>query len=330
MKYGLILTGCAGFIGINILFKLNNDILKRYERVISIDKLGYATVYNRELYKELCNGLNIETLNINLLETSNHIKFSKEFTWDIIDLASNSHVDKSIENPYSLYEENSLITSRFLSAFEDIKSIRVFYHISTDEVYGSLPLNAKKSIWFKTNSLLKPSNPYAASKAAQDLFLLSMKHTFNLPVCIYRMANQIGNFQHPEKMIPASCLRAYRNESIKIYGNGKNMRQWTPVDITADIIVNKLNNLETFDVLHIANKNGLYDNNYIIDCLKDTINQNTGLDPKIEYINDRKGHDLCYALTTTKEIDKYFSDVNIDYVLSSVAEFYYLKKDELK
>jgi dTDP-glucose 4,6-dehydratase len=330
MKNGLILTGACGFIGINILLKINPDFRAKYDRIISIDKLGYATTFNRELYKELCEGLKIERIDTNILDLSGHIKFSTNYDWDIIDLASSSHVDVSIANPFSLYEENSIIPSRLLAAFNDLNSIRSYYHISTDEVYGDLPIDVDEKDWFSTNSPFNPSNPYSASKVAQDAYLMAMRRTFNLPVRFIRMANQFGNFQHPEKMLPSSCLRAYNGESIRIYGTGTNMRQWTPVDITAKIIIDKVTQQANFDVLHIANKKGLVTNNYIVDALTEAIGLYTGTTPQIEYVADRLGHDLCYALKTTKEVDDYFKDVNLCHSLISAAEFYYMKHNELQ
>jgi len=330
MKNGLILTGTAGFIGINVLLKMTPELRAKYDRVVSIDKLGYATLYNREIYKELCDGLQIERLDININEMINHTRFSPNYDWDILDLASNSHVDNSISNPSANYEENSIIPSRLLLSFDDLNSIRSYYHISTDEVYGDLPIEVDEKDWFNTNSSFNPSNPYSASKVAQDAYLMAMRRTFNIPVHFIRMANQFGMFQHPEKMLPASCLRSFRGESIKVYGTGLNMRQWTPVDITAKIILDKVSILDNFDVLHIANKNGLVSNNHIADVLTDAIGLCTGVTPQIEYVPDRLGHDLCYALKTTKEIDEYFKDIKLDNAIIHTAEFYFMKKEDYR
>lgn len=330
MKNGLILTGCAGFIGTNILLKMTPDFRAKYDRVVSIDKLGYATVYNREIYNELCDGLNIERHNVNVNDIAQHTKFSPNWDWDILDLASESHVDNSIKNPSATYEENATIPSRLLAAFEDLNSIRQYYHISTDEVYGDLPLEVDENNWFDTYSNFNPSNPYSASKVAQDAYLLAMRRTFNLPVSFIRMANQFGGFQHPEKMLPASCLRAFRGDSIRVYGTGMNKRQWTPVEITAEIILDSVAKTSRFDILHIANKNGLVDNNFIADTLTEAIGFCTGTTPQIEYVTDRLGHDLCYALKTTPEVDKYFEGVKLADALVKTAEFYYMKKEDYR
>jgi dTDP-glucose 4,6-dehydratase len=330
MQRGLILTGMAGFIGTNILLKFPSALREKYDRVISIDKLGYATVFNREIYKELCDSMKIERFDVNILNLAEHIKFSANYEWDILDVASESHVDNSISKPSVIYEENALLPSKFLACFEDMNSISAFYHVSTDEVYGDLPLEATPDMWFTENSQFKPSNPYSASKVAQDAYLSAMKRTFDIPVYFIRMANQFGCFQHPEKMIPASCLRAFRGEPIKVYGTGMNMRQWTPVEITAQIILDNVLKRNRFDVLHIANKNGLVSNNHIVDILSEAIGFCTGQKPQIDFSTDRKGHDLCYALSTTPEVDAYFADIKLEDAVIHAAEFYFMKKDEYK
>lgn len=328
MQNGLILTGAAGFIGINVLLKMNKDFVSKYDVIYSIDKLGYATVYNRNLYTELCSSLGIKRIDCDISQISNFHKFESNIDWDILDIASDSHVDNSIKNPSKMFEDNAVLPSRFLTGFNDLNSIRSYYHISTDEVYGDLPLNVKSKDWFNIDSPFNPSNPYSAAKVSQDAYLMAMKRTFNLPVHIIRMANQFGNFQHPEKMLPASCLRAYKGESIKVYGTGENKRQWTPVDITATIILDQISQQRKFDVLHIANKNGLVSNNDIVDMIVEVIDSNTGNAPQIEYVADRLGHDLCYALKTSSYIDNYFKDINLKNCVANVAEFYFLKKND--
>jgi len=328
MNKGLILTGTAGFIGINLLLEMNVNFLKKFDVVYSIDKLGYASVYNKEIYEEICAGHNIKKIDCNIKDLSSVMKFSKEYEWIVINLASNSHVDNSIKTPCTLYEENVIIPSSLLNAFDDIKSIKRFYQISTDEVYGDLPFNSREKFWFSPDSPLHPNNPYSASKAAQDCFLQSMKHTFGLPVSIIRMANQFGNFQHPEKMFPISCLRAFKGETIKVYGNGHNMRQWTPVLVTVQIILEKVEKEEQFDILHIAKKGGLLSNLELAKIMSRTIYAATGIESNIEFVEDRKGHDQMYALKTTKEIDAYFNDISIDQVITNTCEFYYMKRDD--
>jgi dTDP-D-glucose 4,6-dehydratase len=108
------------------------------------------------------------------------------------------------------------------------------------------------------------------------------------------------------------------------------MRQWTPVEITAQIILDKVNAEAKFDVLHIANKNGLVSNNFVVDILTDIIASTTDIEPRIEYIGDRPGHDLCYALKTSPDVDNYFKDIKLVDVIASTAEFYYMKREDYR
>jgi dTDP-glucose 4,6-dehydratase len=302
MKIGLIITGMAGFIGFNFLLKTSGEFHKHYDKIISIDKMGYATQHNRESYISLCKGLEIECYNVNINDIYKITKFSQEFTWDILDFASESHVDSSIKNPASLFNENSTLPSNLLSAFEDMKSIRKFVHISTDEVYGDLDYALKDnySQWFTPKSPFLPNNPYAASKAAQDCYLRSLQHTFGLNLVTVRMANQFGPYQHSEKMLPATIKRAVSGMPIKIYGEGKNIRQWTPVtqtvkhiyDILADVNVNNT-------TIHLGAAQSLLTNNEVVDMWRKILKDKHGRDTTIQYIEDRKGHDKMYAIQPT-------------------------------
>lgn len=330
----LILTGCAGFIGINFVHLLKNN----YDYVVTVDKMGYATKYNSDKYSQWCKSSdNIYRIDSDINEISKLQSFLKteEFSnfqsIDVLSFASESHVDNSIKDPFSLYKQNVSIPANILEWIGKVNwdKIRVYYHISTDETLGELPLSAVENYdkWFSVKSPMYPNNPYAASKAAQDCFLMSMNHTFKIPVKFIRMANQFGAYQHKEKMLPASIIRAIRGDTIKIYGNGKNYRQWTPVTVTAQIISDILDNKIKFDnTIHIANRFGLYNNNVIVDKLVACL-QNKGIRSYIEYIEDRKGHDLCYALQTEEYIDDYFRMVNFENQIDSTVDFYIENKE---
>lgn len=342
MKKVLILTGCAGFIGINVLEKLHGS--HGFNYIISIDKMGYATKYNSTRYYQLCDSVrslyNIDCdindrstmRNLCDLEKWAFIDDWKETDVYILDFASESHVDNSIIDPFSTYTDNASIPANLLAWIgkDNWERIRAYYHISTDEVYSELSLEEVKdhNNWFKTTNNFKPNNPYSASKASQDCFLMSLRHTFGLPVKFIRMANQWGPMQHKEKMLPASILRAINGETVKIYGKGENIRQWTPVDITASIIVDILDEkLQFTDVIHIANRNGVYNNNRIIDKLEAALGKKN-IQLKREFVVDRKGHDVCYALHTEKNIDEYFSGFSFSAYLDSVVDFYIKNKEE--
>ncbi len=342
----LILTGCAGFIGIHFLENLREN--HGFDYIISIDKMGYATEYNKNRYYELCDSIrsvynidcdiNDTTKMKDLCDLDNWIFIDDWKTTElyVLDFASESHVDNSITDPFSIYTQNASLPANLLSWIgkENWCRIKAYYHISTDEVYGDLTLEDAKNgdKWFKTTNTLNPGNPYSASKAAQDCFLMSMKHTFNLPVKFIRMANQFGKYQHPEKMLPASILRAINGDTIKVYGNGENIRQWTPVRTTVEVIKSIVDGEIVFDdVIHIANPWGLLTNNQIVVKLRNIL-KDKGIDTRTEYVQDRKGHDVCYALDTTGEMQCrfafYYQDEHFDDELERVVDFYIEHKKE--
>ena len=307
MKH-LVLTGCVGFIGINLLEHLitdRKDILSRYKSVISIDKKGYAAEYNTSHYYDLAKLF--DAAKIKFVDIESDIN-SKDFqtrkiphetgdTFDIVDLASSSHVDNSIKDPYSLYEQNASLPAHICKKF-GLANIDNYIHISTDEVYGDIDYEAanNEKAWFRSTTPFAPGNPYSASKVAQDALLMSLQHTFGLNLRIIRMANQFGPWQHPEKMLPASILRSLAGEPIRVYGEGKNMRQWTPVRDTVKIIANIVDTPSEYGaVSHIAAPQKLESNIHWVEKWRSVLFKN-GIDSSLKYVEDRKGHDKVYAL----------------------------------
>jgi dTDP-glucose 4,6-dehydratase len=306
MKH-LVLTGCVGFIGINFLEHLltRKDILSKYKSVISIDKKGYAAEYNTAHYFDLAK--KFDESRVKFVDIESDIN-SKDFvsrkiahesgdTFDILDFASSSHVDNSIKDPYAQYSQNANLPAHLCSKF-GMANIENFIHISTDEVYGDIDYEEAKSKknWFTTKTPFNPGNPYSASKVAQDAFLMSMKHTFGLNVRFIRMANQFGPWQHGEKMLPASILRALAGDPIRVYGEGKNIRQWTPVVDTVKIIADILDQPAAYPaVAHIAAPQMLQSNMYWVEEWRSVLQAN-GIDSSLKFVEDRKGHDKVYAL----------------------------------
>ena len=329
---GLIVTGAAGFIGLNFLEKLDE---KSYDFIISVDKMGYATTYNKERYYQICKEKNIYVINcdINDLSKLNSIEELSTLGWsdiDIIDFASESHVDNSIADPFSIYTQNASIPANLLAwvGKENWEKIRMYYHISTDEIYSEISLDDVKKIdkWFTINSPIKPNNPYSASKAAQDCFLMAMRHTFKIPVKFIRLSNQFGIYQHIEKMLPASINRILNKKPVKIYGIGENVRQWTPVGISVSVISDILQNKIIFDdCIHIANKDGVYNNNEIIKILSDVMGE-FSYNVDVEYVEDRRGHDTAYALYTEKCVDEYFYNCDINNYVRETVKYYLERK----
>lgn len=331
--HGLILTGSAGFIGLNTLLKLVSN--NKYDFIYSIDKMGYATKYNSDVYFKTCRlNKNIKHLACDINQLDNIAKLPElaHANLDILNFASDSHVDNSIKDPFSIYTQNASIPAKILEWIgkENWGNIKTFYHISTDEVYGDIELEhiKDKTKWFTKQTRFNPSNPYSASKVAQDCFLLSMRHTFKIPVKFIRLANQFGEHQHSEKMVPFSVLRVLKNLPIQIYGAGNNIRQWTPVDTSANIICDIVNEkLEFKDIIHLANKNGIFTNNEIVDKII-TILHTFNIQSQKEYIEDRKGHDKAYALMTESYIDQYYDTVDFDAYLKRTIQFYINHKEK--
>ena len=325
----LLLTGCAGFIGYNFLRHfIDSGSINEYSKIVSIDKMGYATIYNKEEYETICSEQGIAGICTNVTTLPNDAldKYFDDAPVDVLSFASESHVDNSISSPELTFLENVQIPVSILNMLK-IYDIDTYWHISTDEVYGDLSLDVvnDSSKWFTTTSQYIPSNPYSASKVAQDAYLHSIKHTFGLNLKIIRMANQFGCYQHPEKMIPASIIRAINGQPIKVYGEGKNIRQWTYVEDTVKII-NKLL-LEGTDayITHLADVKNLFDNNFIANKIKESLERHN-IKADIQYIDDRLGHDRAYALSVTPEIEREYNE-SFNVSLDRTVDYYIERKD---
>ncbi len=210
-----------------------------------------------------------------------------------IHAAAETHVDRSISNPLAFLETNTLGTQVLLEAARQHR-LSKFVLVSTDEVYGSLPLETEEK--FTELTSLKPNSPYAASKAAADLMAMSYFKTFGLPVCITRCGNNYGPNQYPEKLIPFFILKGLRGESLPVYGDGLNVRDWIYVADHAEAVIQVLNQGTPGQVYNIGateQRNNLQMTRLILDAL--------GLsDSKMQFVEDRPGHDRRYALDTTK------------------------------
>jgi dTDP-glucose 4,6-dehydratase len=333
MNKGLIITGAAGFVGLNFILELDshemrqgeqwNDLQKvvsnpwikeRYEKVILLDKMGYATGYNTDVYHSVNPEWWTKVIsNINNIDSWS--QYTKGLKWDIVDFASESHVENSINNPFPFFSENSLLTASLVTGL-GIENINVFIHASTDEVYGELStsMRGNKQVWFDEALNASPNNPYSASKVAQDAFLQSMAHTFGMKVILFRMGNQFGGYQHPEKFFPVSVLRSLNGEKIKIHGDGSNIRQWTPVKDTVKQLVKILKNHENYvldhntRIIHLASQCGLMTNLEVVELWRDILKNDFGIESDIEFIENRKGNDTMYASKMSDEFNEYPND----------------------
>lgn len=287
----IIVTGGAGFIGSNFIYYLLNK--HKEDKIICLDALTYAG--------------NIKTLDA--AQKNKQFKFIKGDIADrdlvyklfeqekpdvIVNFAAESHVDRSILHPEIFLRTNIIGTSVLLDACRKY-SIKRFHQVSTDEVYGDLPLS-RPDLFFTESTNLHTSSPYSASKASADLLTQSYQHTFNVPISISRCSNNYGPYQFPEKLIPLMLIHALDNQKLPVYGDGKNVRDWLYVDdhcAAIDCIIRKGKVGEIYNV-------GGHNEKSNIDIVKIILRALDKPESLIEYVTDRKGHDRRYAINPEK------------------------------
>ena len=289
----VLVTGGLGFIGSNLI-KL---LLKKNYYVINIDKVSYSS--NKYNVKEYDNNKNYKFIKLDI-NSKKLIKIFKRYKpIGIFNLAAETHVDRSIDNP------SNFIQSNILGTFNLLESFRRFYksysntkliHISTDEVFGDV-LTGRSNENFK----YKPSSPYAASKASSDHLVSSYVRTFKIPAIITNCSNNYGPCQHPEKLIPKLIYNIINNRELPIYGNGKNSREWIYVMDHCEGLLKvflKGKKGEFYNIGSNKNLNNLQITKYLINIAKKHIS--IGKKVKIKFVKDRPGHDLRYALNSNK------------------------------
>lgn len=289
MKF--LVTGGAGFIGSNFL----HYEVEKYpdDRFVCLDALTYAGNYN----------------NIKDLEGADNFKFVKgditdrEFIFDlfreekfdvVINFAAESHVDNSIKNPGIFLTTNIMGTSVLMDASR-LYGVKRYHQISTDEVYGDLPLD-RPDLKFREDTPLHTSSPYSSSKASADLLVMAYARTYGLPVTISRCSNNYGPYQFPEKLIPVVISKALKNEKIPVYGTGANVRDWIHV-IDHNIGVDKI--VRNGRVGEVYNLGG-HSERSNLEVVKTILKQLDKSEELITFVEDRKGHDLRYAIDSTK------------------------------
>ena len=308
----IIVTGGAGFIGSNFILSW----LERFnEKIMNIDNLSYAADLNNLKDIENNSNYSFKKLNIqNQDEITTLILETKPRA--ILNFAAESHVDRSIEDPENFINSNIIGTYSLLNASlqywnsldEREKENFRFFHISTDEVFGSLNINEKKST---EESPYKPNSPYSASKAASDHLVRAWHHTFELPTLISNCTNNYGPHQHHEKLIPLIITNALENKNLPIYGDGKNIRDWLYVEDHCEAIIKILANGkpgETYNIGGSCEKNNLEvvsEICKILDSIKPK-QDGSSYEEQIEFVKDRPGHDFRYSLDTSK-IEKDFN-----------------------
>ncbi len=306
----ILVTGGAGFIGNNLIrFLLKNTRAK----IFNLDKLGYSSsleAIDNYLYDlKIDSRTRYELLNCNLIceqDLNNAIKYSKpDF---IFNLAAESHVDRSIDSPFNFIESN--ITGTFnllnttLTYWKELKSCKKdcfrLIHISTDEVFGSLSNDDPK---FNERTPYDPSSPYSASKASSDHLVNAWFHTYGLPVITTNCTNNYGPWQFPEKLIPLTILNALSNNSISVYGNGMNIRDWIYVDDHVNAlcqIIQKASPGKKYCLGGNSERTNINVVKNICSILDEIKPSNRPYSELIKFVKDRPGHDNRYAVDSSK------------------------------
>ena len=287
----ILVTGGAGFIGSNFIFYL----LKKYPayRIVCLDKLTYAG--NLSTLSSVLDRPNFRFVRLDICDREGVFRHFEEERPDIVvNFAAESHVDRSILDPGIFLQTNILGTATLMDACRKF-GIRRFHQVSTDEVYGDLPLT-RPDLFFTEETPLHTSSPYSASKASADLLVLAYHRTYSLPVTISRCSNNYGLYQFPEKLIPLMIINALDEKPLPVYGTGENVRDWLYVEDhckAIDLILHKGREGEVYNVGgHNERKN--------IDIVRIICKALGKSESLITYVADRKGHDLRYAIDPTK------------------------------
>ena len=318
MKF--LITGGAGFIGSNYL----HYVVNKYDddKFVCIDALTYAGNYNN--IKELENKENFKFVHGDITDRNLIYKLFEDEKFDIvINFAAESHVDNSIKNPEIFLKTNILGTSVLLDACRKY-GIKRYHQVSTDEVYGDLPLD-RPDLKFTEDTPIHTSSPYSSSKAGADLLVMAYHRTYGLPVTISRCSNNYGPYQFPEKLIPLVISKALNNEKIPVYGTGKNVRDWIHVidhNIGVDLIVREGRDGEVYNLGGHSERSNL-------DVVKTILKQMGKDESLIEFVSDRKGHDLRYAIDSTKSEKELGWKLtrNFEYGLKETVDWYLNNQD---
>ena len=297
----ILVTGGAGFIGSHVVRRL----VKKYKEysIYNLDVLTYAG--NLENLKDIEEESNYKFLKGDITNESYVNSIFREYNFQgVIHLAAESHVDRSIVDPLAFVRTNVIGTVNLLNAAracwkEDFGNKR-FYHISTDEVYGSLGAEGL----FTEETAYDPNSPYSASKASSDHFVRAYGETYDLPYVISNCSNNYGPFHFPEKLIPLFIHNIIENKALPVYGDGKYTRDWLFVEDHAaaiDLVYHKGNNLETYNIGGFNDWQNIDLVQLLCRLMDKKLNRAPGSSAQlITYVKDRPGHDLRYAIDATK------------------------------
>ena len=287
----IVVTGGAGFIGSNFIYHM----LEKYPdyKIICVDCLTYAG--NMSTLKTALVNPAFKFLKINITDRQAvYSMFEEEKPDIVVNFAAESHVDRSIENPEIFLDTNIKGTAVLMDACRKY-GIKRYHQVSTDEVYGDLPLD-RPDLFFTENTPIHTSSPYSSSKASADLLVMAYHRTYGLPVTISRCSNNYGPFHFPEKLIPLMIINALADKPLPVYGEGLNVRDWLYVKDhckAIDLIIHKGRDGEVYNVGgHNEMKN--------IDIVKLICKELGKPESLITHVADRKGHDMRYAIDPAK------------------------------
>ena len=302
MSKNILITGGAGFIGSHVV----RLFVTKYPNcnIVNLDKLTYAG--NLESLKDIENAPNYKFVRADICDIDLMLSVFEQYNIDgVLHLAAESHVDRSIKDPFTFAKTNILGTLSLLQAAKEYwkgdYNGKLFYHISTDEVYGALQFDDKL---FTETTKYDPHSPYSASKASSDHFVRAFYDTYGLPTIVTNCSNNYGPFQFPEKLVPLFINNIRNKKPLPVYGKGENVRDWLYVEDHAraiDIIFHKGVIGESYNI----GGSNEWKNIDLIKVIIKTVDKYLGnplgtSDNLITYITDRAGHDLRYAIDSTK------------------------------
>ncbi len=287
----IIVTGGAGFIGSNFIFHMLAE--HPQDRIVCLDKLTYAG--NLSTLAPVMDNPNFRFVKADICDRAAVEQVFEEERPDVVvNFAAESHVDRSIENPDLFLWTNIMGTASLMNACRKY-GIGRYHQVSTDEVYGDLPLD-RPDLFFTEETPIHTSSPYSSSKAGADLLVLSYYRTYGLPVTISRCSNNYGPYQFPEKLIPLMIANCLNNKPLPVYGEGLNVRDWLYVEDHCKAIDRILQRGRVGQVYNVGGHNEMKN----IDIVKLICRALGKPESLITYVADRKGHDLRYAIDPAK------------------------------
>ena len=287
----ILVTGGAGFIGSNFIYYMLNK--HPDYKIECLDALTYAG--NLETLEDAMKNPNFKFIIGDITDREAVMKLFEEEQFDIVvNFAAESHVDRSIDSPEIFLKTNILGTQVLMDASREF-GVKRYHQVSTDEVYGDLPLD-KPELFFTEETPVHTSSPYSASKAAADLLVMAYHRTYNLPATISRCSNNYGPYHFPEKLIPLMIANALADKPLPVYGEGLNVRDWLYVEDHCSAIDLIIHNGREGEVYNIGGHNERAN----IDVVKTILKELNKPESLITYVTDRKGHDMRYAIDPTK------------------------------